>query len=228
MAALLLAERGRRMVECGVAAMGWKNVMFDFDGTIVDSQSIFVSCANELGAAFGYGPIGEVSMLREKSTREVLTDVLGLSPEQVPRWVGSFKDLLNRAMCRASTVKGMGEVLSALRKDYRLGIVTSNTEETVRHILARDGIGQVDFVWADAPALEKHRAIEGALARYALSPEETIYVGDDVGDIDACRKAGIRIIAVSWGFNSKGMLEGKGPDRLVETPGQLLAVLSPG
>ncbi|OPY76247.1 MAG: Pyrophosphatase PpaX [Syntrophorhabdus sp. PtaU1.Bin058] len=215
------------MVECAGVDMRWKNVILDFDGTLVDSQSIFVACANELSKTFGHGRIEPGSKPREKSTREVLIDVLGLLPEQVPLWVERFKDLLNRNMRSAATVKGMKEVLSALQKDYRLGIVTSNTEETVRHILARDDIGQVDFIWADAPALEKDSAIEGALAKHTLSPEETIYVGDDTGDIDACRKAGIKIIAVSWGFSSKAMLERKGPDYLVETPMQLLAVLEP-
>lgn len=215
------------MVECAGVDMRWKNVILDFDGTLVDSQSIFVACANELSKAFGYGRIEPGPKSREKSTREVLIDVLGLLPEQVPLWVERFKDLLNRNMHSAATVKGMKEVLSALQKDYRLGIVTSNTEETVRHILARDDIGQVDFIWADAPALEKDSAIEGALAQHTLSREETIYVGDDTGDIDACRKAGIKIIAVSWGFNSKAMLERKGPDYLIETPMQLLAILEP-
>jgi len=215
------------MVECAGVDMGWKNVILDFDGTLVDSQSIFISSANELSKAFGYGRIEPGLKLREKSTRDVLIDVLGLLPEQVPLWVEKFKEQLNHNMRSAVTVKGMKEVLSALRKDYRLGIVTSNTEETVRHILARDDIGQVDFIWADAPALEKDRAIEGALIKYTLSPEETIYVGDDVGDIDACRKAGIKIIAISWGFNSKAMLERKGPDYLVETPTQLLTILKP-
>lgn len=205
--------------------MGWKNVILDFDGTLVDSQSIFVSCANELSKTFGYGQIEPGSKLREKSTREVLIDVLGLLPEHVPFWVRKFKELLNHHMRSAVTVKGMKEVLYALQRDYRLGIVTSNTEETVRFILARDGVGQVDFIWADAPALEKDRAIEGALTKYTLSPEETIYVGDDVGDIDACRKVGIKIIAISWGFNSKAMLERREPHYLVETPMQLLAVL---
>ncbi len=213
------------VVEC--AAMGWKNVIMDFDGTIVDSRSIFVSCTNELSKTFGYRKIEHSSKLREKSTREVLIDVLGLQPEQVPLWVEKFKELLNHTMRSAIMVKGMKEVLSALQKDYRLGIVTSNTEETVKYILGRDGIGQVDFILADAPALEKDRAIKGALAQYALSPEETVYVGDDVGDIEACRKVGIKIIAISWGFNSKEMLEKKKPDYLVETPMQLLSTLKP-
>ncbi len=214
------------MVVCDGDAMRWKNVIFDFDGTLVDSQSIFSSCINELGETFGYGPIEFGSEeYREKSTRAMLADVLGLVPEQVPYWTEKFKALLSRNTGKAFTFKGMGKVLSVLRKDYWIGVVTSNAEESVRHILARDGIGKVDFIWADAPILAKDEAIEGLLADQALSPEETIYVGDEVRDIDACRKAGIKIISVSWGFNSKAVLRKKEPDYLVEAPMQLLTIL---
>jgi len=204
--------------------MGWKNVILDFDGTLVESQSIFISCINELGNAFGYGQIEPGPEFREKSARELLTRVLGLLPEQVPFWTQKFKDQLSRNMGSAIMVKGMREALSALRKDYWIGIVTSNTEGTVRNILTRSGVEQVDFIWAEAPIFEKDKAIEGLLAKYTLSPEETIYIGDEVRDIDACRKVGIKIIAVSWGFNSKAVLERKEPDYLAETPMQLLPI----
>lgn len=213
------------MVGYDGAAMKWKNVILDFDGTLVDSQFIFASCVNELGEAFGYGRIEFGLEHREKNTREMLAGVLGLLPEQVPYWAQEFKARLSRNMGKAVTFKGMREVLSALRKDYWIGIVTSNAKQTVRHVLTRDGIEKVDFIWADAPIFDKDRAIEGLLAHQTLSPEETIYVGDEVRDIDACRKAGIKIIAVSWGFNSKAVLERKGPDYLVETPIQLLTIL---
>lgn len=213
------------MVECARAAMRWRNVILDFDGTLVDSQSIFLSCINELGDAFGYGQIEPGPEFREKSAREVLTHVLGLLPEQLPCWAEKFKAQLSRNMERAVAVKGMREVLAVLGKDRWVGIVTSNAEETVRHVLTRDGIERVDFIWADAPIFEKDRAIEGLLAKQSLSPEETIYIGDEVRDIDACRKVGIKIIAVSWGFNSKAMLERKEPDYLVQTPTELLTIL---
>jgi phosphoglycolate phosphatase len=213
------------MVECDGATMRWKNVILDFDGTLVDSQSIFAFCVNELGEAFGYGRIEFGLEYREKSAREMLADVLRLLPEQVPYWAKEFNAQLRRNMGKAVTFKGMREVLSVLRKDYWIGIVTSNAEETVRHILTRDGIEKVDFIWADAPIFDKDRAIEGLLADQTLSPEETIYVGDEMRDIDACRKVGIKIIAVSWGFNSKAVLERKEPDYLVETPMELLTIL---
>ena len=205
--------------------MRWRNLILDFDGTLVDSQSIFVSCINELGDAFGYGQIEPGPEFREKSAREILTHVLGLLPEQVPCWAQQFKAQLNRNMGRAVNVKGMREVLAVLRKDRRIGIVTSNTEETVRRILVRDGIEWVDFIWADAPIFEKDKAIEGLLAQQNLSPEETIYIWDEVRDIDACRKVGVKIIAVSWGFNSKTVLERKEPDYLAQTPTELLTII---
>jgi phosphoglycolate phosphatase len=205
--------------------MRWRNVILDFDGTLVDSQSIFLSCINELGDAFGYEQIEPGPEFREKSAREVLTDVLGLLPEQVPYWAEKFKAQLNPNMEKAVTVKGMREALAILRKDHWVGIVTSNAEETVRHVLARDGIQPVDFIWADAPIFEKDRCIEEFLAKHALSPAETVYIGDEVRDIDACRKVGVKIIAVTWGFNSKAMLESKKPDYLVQTPTELLAIL---
>ena len=214
------------MVVCDGDAMRWKNVIFDFDGTLVDSQSIFSSCINELGETFGYGPIEFGSEeYREKSTRAMLADVLGLVPEQVPYWTEKFKALLSRNMGKAFAFKGMGKVLSVLAKRLldRGGDIERGRVDD--HILARDGIEKVDFIWADAPILAKDEAIEGLLADQALSPEETIYVGDEVRDIDACRKAGIKIISVSWGFNSKAVLRKKEPDYLVETPMQLLTIL---
>jgi phosphoglycolate phosphatase len=213
------------MVECEEAAMRWRNVILDFDGTLVESQSIFVSCANELGDAFGYGRIEPGPELREKDSREVLVRALGLLPEQVPCWAEKFNVLLSRSMERAATVKGMREVLAALRKNHWIGIVTSNEEETVRHILTRDSFEPVDFIWPDAPIFEKERAIEGLITKQALSPEETVYIGDEVRDIDACRKVGIKIIAVSWGFNSEAVLRRKEPDYLVQAPIELLTLL---
>lgn len=213
------------MVESGEAAMRCRNIILDFDGTLVDSQSIFVSCINELGDAFGYGQIELGPEFREKSAHEVLMHALGLLPEQVPCWAQKFKALLSRNMGRALTVKGMKEVLAVLRKDHWIGIVTSNVEETVRHILTRDGFEPVDFIWPYAPIFEKDRAIEGLLTKQTLSPEETVYIGDEVRDVDACRKAGIKIIAVSWGFNSEAALKRREPDYLVQAPMELLTIL---
>lgn len=205
--------------------MKWKNVILDFDGTLVRTQSMFISAVNDLSEIFGYRRIEPDSQFRDKSLREVLIDVVGLMPEQIPIWGQQIKERAIQNIRNLVMVDKMGEVLSALQKDYRLGIVTSNTEGMVRYALNRTGIEHVDFIWADATMLEKNNAIQGALSKYALSLEETVYIGDESGDIDACRMVGISVIAVSWGFNSRAFLSTKEPDHLVDTPMQLLAAL---
>ena len=81
------------------------------------------------------------------------------------------------------------------------------------------------FICSEAPILEKDRAIKELLSQQALAPDEMIYIGDEMRDVDACRKVGMKIIAVCWGFNSKAALERKSPDYLVESPEELLKLL---
>ncbi len=59
-----------------------------------------------------------------------------------------------------------------------------------------------------------------------LTPEEIIYVGDETRDIDASKKINIKVIAVSWGFNSGEALSRHKPDFLIHQPSELIEVTS--
>ncbi|MBP1732723.1 MAG: carotenoid oxygenase [Deltaproteobacteria bacterium] len=200
-------------------------LIFDFDGTIVDSLPVFKECVKELGTEFGY-TIPEAGLsLRDEDGPEALARYLGLGDEQFPRWMESFHRLLSRRMDRAAPFEGMKDAMGKLARRFRLGIVTSNLEEVVRNILDREGIGSVDFIVSGSSILRKEVAIEHALSRYGLRRERVLYIGDEVRDIVACKKAGIRIIAVSWGFNSPEVLSRHAPDHIVDAPARLLELL---
>jgi phosphoglycolate phosphatase len=202
-----------------------KELIVDFDGTIVDSAPIFTECMNKLTGEFGYKKIERGFGLRDKSAYEFFTEQLGLSREQILEWSVKFKALLKPGMRGAVPFKGMKEVLGRLSARYRVGIFTSNSEEVVRYVMDRYGFKPVDFICPEIPILEKDRALKELLMGEDLSPDETIYIGDEVRDVDACRSAGIKIIAVCWGFNSRAALEKRRPDYLVESPGELLQLL---
>lgn len=53
-----------------------------------------------------------------------------------------------------------------------------------------------------------------------------MYVGDEVRDIEACQKVGIKIAAVTWGLNTKEALERYHPDSLIDKPQQLLDLVN--
>ena len=58
-----------------------------------------------------------------------------------------------------------------------------------------------------------------------LTPEEVIYVGDETRDIEASKTIPIKVIAVSWGFNSAEALAKQNPDFLIQKPSELLKVM---
>ena len=63
------------------------------------------------------------------------------------------------------------------------------------------------------------------MEKHNLKPQEIIYVGDEVRDIQACKKIGVKIIAVSWGYNSKEILDREKPDYLVNKPIEIPKIL---
>ena len=182
---------------------------------------------NRLGDEFGYRRIDTGFSLRDKSAHDFFKEHLGLSNERLLQWTDRFKILLKSAMRTAVPFKDMKELLGRLSAYYRIRIFTSNSEEVVRYIMARYDFRPVDFIHSGIPILEKDKTLKELLLSEGLSLHETIYIGDEVRDIDACRHAGIRIISVCWGFNSKAALERRMPDYLAESPKELLSLLLP-
>ncbi|MBW2999519.1 HAD-IA family hydrolase [Candidatus Woesearchaeota archaeon] len=118
-------------------------------------------------------------------------------------------------------------ILKKLSKFYVVGIITSVSKETFKHVMEKNEIKGIKFVYPDSPIIGKHNAIKYLLRRYCLTNSEVMYVGDKIEDIQACKKAGIKIIAVPWGYNTKAALKKENPDYLVDKPQELLKILVP-
>jgi hypothetical protein len=68
----------------------------------------------------------------------------------------------------------------------------------------------------------KDRSIRKFLSRFCVDKGGLIYVGDELRDIEACRLAGVRIVAVTWGFDPAPLIESGKPDFIATTPGDVL------
>jgi phosphoglycolate phosphatase len=120
---------------------------------------------------------------------------------------------------------GLFPVLESLKKDHLLAVISSNGSRTIRRMLERFGFDPYfqevlgsDFLFS------KKEKIYHALAKYGIPPERTFYIGDTTGDIVEARAAGVRTVAVTWGWHSRERLVAAHPDFLVETPEDLLSV----
>jgi phosphoglycolate phosphatase len=125
-------------------------------------------------------------------------------------------------------IDGMVEVAKELKqRNYKLGIVSSNSEENIRQFLINNNIDFFDFISSGSSLLGKSRNIKKALKQAQLEADSAVYIGDEIRDVEAATKAGVDVVVVSWGYNSKDSLEKNNPNIIVDSPNELLDLLPP-
>jgi phosphoglycolate phosphatase len=202
-------------------------LVFDFDGTISDSFNMVVDIINNYASEFGYPIAGEdeIAKLRNLSSREVL-QVSDIPFWKMPFLIGKVKRDMNDRIIHLNPIPGMKEVLRELKKrDYKLGILTSNSRENVMDFLARNRMENLfDFIYSGSTIFGKDKVLKKILKQENIDLDRLVYVGDETRDVEAAKKMGIRAIAVSWGFNSSPALAAHNPDFLIDRPQELLSV----
>ena len=205
-----------------------KVIIFDFDGTLADTLDAVVKITNRLALEFGYKPTApeELAKIRSLSSREIIKQS-GISIFKIPFLLNKLKAALRNEIQYLNTIDGIKEALITLKNQgNKLGILTSNSAENVSIFLAKHEMQDLfDFVYSENKLFSKHRVISKFMQRNSLTPEEVIYVGDETRDIEASKKVAIKVIAVSWGFNSGEALAKSKPDFLIHQPSELIEVM---
>jgi phosphoglycolate phosphatase len=206
--------------------MTLSTLIFDFDGTLVNSLDPTLRLANALAPEYGYRAAEphEIEMLRSSSYRSIAAQ-LGIKWHKIPLIAARIRRELSSTVAEMGTFDGLPEVLKELRsRGLRFGILTSNARQNVERFLAAQGLTDFDFVTTSASVWGKQHRLKALLRRRGLSTAEVAYVGDEVRDIEATKALGICMIAVGWGYAAEGLLAAHAPDHLVRTPAELLTL----
>ncbi|MBF2058059.1 MAG: HAD hydrolase-like protein [Cyanobacterium sp. T60_A2020_053] len=203
-------------------------IIFDFDGTIADSLSALVTIANNLALEFGYPQVDEEEILRLSKLSS--SDIVQQSPvpfHKIPFVLRRIKKELNKNIADLQPFAGMVRALVSLKEEgYILGIITSNLEENVCQFLHNNDLQSCfDFIYSGTTLFGKHKIINKAIKKHNLQSKDIIYVGDETRDIEAAQKSKIKVIAVTWGFNSPLVLAKYEPDFMVTKPEELTNIL---
>jgi phosphoglycolate phosphatase-like HAD superfamily hydrolase len=84
----------------------------------------------------------------------------------------------------------------------------------------------IDFVFSGSSIFGKHVVLQELIKKHGLKKEETVYIGDEVRDVEASKKAGIKAIAVTWGYNTRKALETAKADIVVDKPAELIKAIN--
>lgn len=202
-------------------------IIFDFDGTIANTVAHFRVIYTELAREFNLRDISDVEWeeMRGKKARDLLNKA-GISFFKLPFILSRAKELLAKRINLLKPYDGMPEVLKSLKDDgYKMGILTSNNEENVRIFLKNNNLDVFDFVYSESNLFGKDKALNKVIKKEKLEPEKAVYVGDEDRDAEAAKKAGIKIVSVTWGVGNEKLLSKEKPDFIARTPEDLFLIL---
>lgn len=204
--------------------MKYRSLIFDFDGTIADTLNEALSIYNIMANEHNLRPIqdDEVHYLRHMKLSDFL-DHLAVPKRLVPKLLIKGTSMLKSRISRLPLIPGIADVLPALSKQSdHFGILTSNSVENVELFLEHHGMSDIfSFVSSTSKLTGKAKHLRSICRTFSIEREEIIYIGDEIRDIKAAKKAGVPVAAVGWGFNSPEALVGMNPNFLFHEPREL-------
>ncbi len=225
--AQLVLHRTRRARRRAKPTYSPKIVIFDFDGTIGDTLDAGLEILNLLSGEFGFRRLEPEDIPKARNMRTAqLLSFLNVPTRKLRRISMRGTEELKRRIHEIQPLPGTPDLIREIQcRGYQLGIITSNTAENVRIFLANHQLEHFAFIRSSSKLLGKAREIRLALRDLGVGKHEVLFIGDETRDIEACQKVGIRIAAVTWGYNSQESLASLKPEYLVTSPQELLDLL---
>ena len=214
--------------------MWWPRlVLFDLDGTLVDSAADIAAALNaalaELGqpthplpAVKGYVGDGAAKLVARAVDPEADVD-----PEVL---LARFKaQYAAHVAVHTRPYPGIVDVLRGLaERGVRLAVLTNKPGDLARALLRALALdGHFADVVGDGDGFPRKPSPDAALAlcaRHAVTPADALVAGDGVPDVQMARAAGCRVAAVTWGYAPRELLAAESPDWIVDAPADLLAL----
>jgi phosphoglycolate phosphatase len=203
-------------------------LLFDFDGTIADSIHLGWKIANIIAPQFGRieFTIEEFERFRSLSMHKILKE-LHIPLYKIPKVIAMALVEYRHLVHELEPCKGVVPMLKTLTDMHvPMALLSSNTGENLSLFLKRVQIDAFNWVEGTSGILKKQHRIKQQIKKHRLNPKDVIYVGDETRDIDAARKCGLKVIAVTWGFHTAELLSSHDPDYLVNTPDEIVKIVS--
>lgn len=209
----------------------FKVVIFDFDGVIADSLSYhFKKMVDIAKEDFGLKENDEkiLNEIRSKSYFELMK-TFKISWVKIPAILRLINQAQNEVYKNIGQIKifpGIRELLMKLKKrEVKLFILSSNLEKTINKFVKLNKIDFFNKVYCQTNLLGKASLMKKLIKENQLNKKDIVYIGDEIRDVEASKKVGIKVIGVSWGFQKSEVLKKHGADFIVKKPLDILKII---
>ncbi|HIT00541.1 MAG TPA: HAD-IA family hydrolase [Candidatus Faecaligallichristensenella faecipullorum] len=210
--------------------MKYEAILFDLDGTLLNTLEDLKDSCNAALEACGYAPrtLDEVRRFVGNGVGLLIRRALpeGVGEEEWARCLALFKaHYQNNLDNKTRPYPGIEQALDALlARGYRIGVVSNKFDAAVKALCAHH-FPRIQVAVGEREGVRKKPAPDSALAAaqaLGVQPASTLYVGDSEVDIQTARNAGMDCLSVDWGFRPEAVLREAGATRIIHSPGALL------
>ena len=177
-----------------------KYVIFDFDGTLADSNHLFMKAWNLYADQYHYDRVTEEDTVTSKNLTiheraKKYRFPMHKLPIILPKVYRYFKEHIDEVQL----FEGILEMLNSIQQaGYTIVIISSNAKENIELLLKQQQVHVVSQVLTSSRLFGKDTVIKKFMKQQKLTQDDVLYVGDEIRDIIACNKVGVPFVWVSW------------------------------
>ncbi len=211
----------------------YKNILFDFDGTVFDTvEGITKSAQYALKKQGIEASLEQLRCFAGPPLVDKFMEVYGFDRETAEQATRNFKERyvpIGVHECRV--FPGIKQLLQALRdRGFKTGIATSKPQVLAEQLLAQEDMTELFMVicgsGSDGNNSAKWQVLKRAMEELGASPEDSVLVGDTKYDVEGAKLCGVPCIGVAYGYAAPGELEQAGALAIARDMDELLEMLS--
>jgi phosphoglycolate phosphatase len=211
-------------------------IVFDLDGTLIDSWKDLADSANQLGREYGASPLEDRAIAKMVGDgaavlieRVFAASGLGVPPaDALQRFLAIYD---TRLLVHTGVYPGIREMLGRLATRVRLAVLTNKPSRATTRLL--EGLDLMPFISATIagdgsfPRKPDPTGFRHLMAEAGVSPFETLLVGDSAIDLETARRAGTRVCLARYGFGYRPEeMDLRGDEILVDSPAEIAVSVS--
>lgn len=211
-----------------------KAIIFDFDGTLVDTSVDLHTSLNHALVGCGFQPrsiseaISFIGNGIEKLVHRALPE--NQTEEDFNNCLEVFKTHYHKhKIDNTMPYPGMIALLEKLKSDgYFLGLISNKTNPALQELTEDFFPNTFDFVLGAAEGMNKKpdsQLMEYFLEKHGFTKEEAVYIGDSEVDVEFCHNSNVDFIGVSWGFRGREVLSKLGVEKIADFPFEISSLL---
>lgn len=211
--------------------MNYKLIIFDMDGTILDTLDDITNSVNQTFNHFNLNSVSKLAVRKAlgNGARRLITDLLDNKDVDFEAILAFYLNhYTNNNNIYTKPYKGIIEVLNALKKDYKLAVVSNKSDHLVKALNKDlfDGLFDISIGEQKGLKVKPHSdMLDYVINYFNLKRLETLFIGDSEVDIQTANNTNVNVIAVTWGFRDLDELKSYNPNYIVDHPVDILSII---